>query len=394
MEFYEYMGEERNVASRPDISNYALRSLLAVKYLLNRNGGESFVDDNGDTKIPGFEYIKTSGGYYIYENKNFVPYGISYDYYMTKEFCDGYSDDVRAALMLKAMLLTDEQISLYGDTMQNIEDAVNQNDDFFEDYAGFENDETDAFADESSSQENEASSEDFESGETLDYFNDDNGITLYLDHETMSQDCERLSHTAAYEFSEQKGRFTASVNREKNSLVYFQIPYDEGWSATVNGQKAVIEKVNMGFMAVMVPAGTSHIVLSYRTPLLSEGILITAAAFMILAIYLLISHFTIRNMRDKTVYPEGEELLKMWHKQDIEDIRRENELEAESEKSILDDDPIEIPQLNEGFEGGFQIDTSFVDNPSGTVNDFSDETSKVTENQVENDEEKRGKHEK
>ena len=60
--------------------------------------------------MPGFEYLKTSGNYYVYENQNYVPYGFSYDYYMSYKFCDDYSESLRSQLMLKAILLTDDQI--------------------------------------------------------------------------------------------------------------------------------------------------------------------------------------------------------------------------------------------------------------------------------------------
>lgn len=346
MEFYRYVGEKRDVASRPEISNYALRSLLAVKYLLNRSGAESFIDEDGKTKMPDFKYTKTSGGYYIYENENFVPYGVSYDYYMTKEFCDSYNEDLRAALMLKAVILSDEQIKLYGHTMQNIEDVAEET--YFD--TDYEYTFEDEFNDEDEADEDILNS--------APEFNElYNPVSLYFDSETLSHDCDRLKKTAADEFSENKGTFTAKVNRAKSSLVYFQIPYDEGWSATVNGEKAVVERVNVGFMAVLVPAGESTIVLSYKTPLLEEGILITAAALIILAVYLAVSAVTVRKMRDKTVYPEGEELLRMWRSQDIAEAQIEAYIQP---RSILDDTPISIPEINQGFEGGFKIDMTLL----------------------------------
>ncbi|MBQ7726481.1 MAG: YfhO family protein, partial [Clostridia bacterium] len=110
MDFYQYVGVERSVGSRPEISQASIRPLLSVKYLLNRKEGDSFLDEDGETKMPGYEYVKTESGYYIYENANYIPYGFSYRYYMDEEFCNSYSESNRAALMLKAMLLTDEQI--------------------------------------------------------------------------------------------------------------------------------------------------------------------------------------------------------------------------------------------------------------------------------------------
>ena len=67
------------------------------------------------------------------------------------------------------------------------------------------------------------------------------------------------------------------------------MPYEDGWSATVNGQEAVIEKVNVGFMAVRVPAGqTSEIRFQYETPGLKIGIVISIAALLLFIGYLLL----------------------------------------------------------------------------------------------------------
>ena len=38
----------------------------------------------------------------------------------------------------------------------------------------------------------------------------------------------------------------------------FSVPFDSGWSAVIDGAAADIEKVNGGFMAVKVPAGSER----------------------------------------------------------------------------------------------------------------------------------------
>lgn len=72
--------------------------------------------------------------------------------------------------------------------------------------------------------------------------------------------------------------------------MFFSVPYDEGWSATVNGQPAQIEKVDIGFMAVRAPAGDSTIRFTYRTPGLGVGLLASGISLAVLAGYLLLSH--------------------------------------------------------------------------------------------------------
>ncbi len=308
-EFYSFVGIERSVGSRPNTDYTALRPLLSVKYLLNRIDGNDFVDtDTNETKMPDYKYIKTESGYYIYENENYVPYGFSYDYYMNEDFCEEYSDENRVAMMLKAIMLNDKQIEKYGYMFENIKDS-------------------DSYID--------------------------------LSDEGMAEDCEKLRETSAYEFKIDNRGFTAGVSREKETLVFFSIPYDEGWSATVNGSPCKIEKVNSGFMAVKVDAGNSVIRFNYETPYLMTGIKITIIAAILLLIYVLAFLIFSRGRDISAEYPEGRELIREWTRQELAEP---DITETEVKKSILDDDPqMDIPNINEGFSGGFIINTDVDD---------------------------------
>jgi len=65
------------------------------------------------------------------------------------------------------------------------------------------------------------------------------------------------------------------------------VPWEKGWSASVNGESALIEKANVGFMAVRVPAGPAEIRFDYRTPGLMEGLMVSGTGAAILLLYLL-----------------------------------------------------------------------------------------------------------
>ncbi len=88
--------------------------------------------------------------------------------------------------------------------------------------------------------------------------------------------------------------FTAAISLAKENLVFFSVPYEQGWSATVNGQQAEIFKANGGFMAVRCPAGASEIRFDYRTYGLLTGAEISAAGVAVLLLYLLISWLVLR----------------------------------------------------------------------------------------------------
>ena len=309
--FYDYIGIERSVASRPESDYYAIRGLLSVKYLLNRKSGESFVDtETNETAMPGYKYLKTESGYYIYENENYIPYGFSYDYYMDYDFCDQFQNQNRANMMLKAILLTDEQIKKYGHLMKNISEPE-----------------------------------------------EDSTKTLLFGDEYYEEDCKELSKTSAYYFETDNYGFTAKVNRDKESLVFFSVPFDKGWSATVNGKKAEIEQVNVGFMAVKVPKGESVIRFNYQPPALRLGLLITIGSCALFIIYIFAFLLISRKHNSKNVYPEGDILLHQW----LADETADDLPIIPKKKSLLDDDPqINIPNINSGFEGGFKINNDIL----------------------------------
>ena len=307
-DFYKYIGIERSVGSRPDTEYPALRSLLSVKYLLNDCTLDKFTDENGDTLMPGYKYLKTDGGYYVYENQNFIGYGFSYNYYMSNAYCDGYSDKNRCNMMLKAMLLSDAQIKKYSDIMTDISTA---------DFTGFSD-------------------------------------------KDLENDANILSQTSAQSFVTDNYGFTATVIRDKKSLVFFSVPYDQGWSATVDGVDVDIERVNVGFMAVPVDAGTSIIRFSYRTPMLDMGIYITLVSLIVFLIYFIACriHYT-RHPAD-TSYPEGEEMLEKWKSEEISETVKEI-MRDRKEPSLLD--KLESPEETapQPIDGGFNINTHIFD---------------------------------
>ncbi len=323
-EFYDYVGVERSVGSRPDTEVYAIRPLLSVKYLLNRTNGDSFVeDDSHETKMPGFTYLKTDGGYYIYENDNYIPYGFSYDYYMSYAYCDDYDENLRSNMMLKAILLTDEQIEKYGYLMENVETAP------------------------------------------LYAIEGESSTTLSISEEALAIDSANLAKTSAYYFARDTRGFTAKVTREKDCLVFFSVPYDDGWTATVNGEPAEIEKVNAGFMAVKVGAGDSEIRFNYMTPGLFDGIKITTVAAAILVIYIIAFAVYSKTHKSDLKYPEGDAMLKLWNEQELEEIRLSLEAEkvnSQKKYDIYDDNSnIDIPSTENTFTGGFTVNPNAFD---------------------------------
>ena len=93
---------------------------------------------------------------------------------------------------------------------------------------------------------------------------------------------------AAHSFEADNWGFSAAISLEKESLVFFSVPYDKGWTATVNGNPVDVERVSNGFMAVRAEAGENTIEFAYETPGLRAGAIITFGGILLLAAYLLL----------------------------------------------------------------------------------------------------------
>lgn len=63
----------------------------------------------------------------------------------------------------------------------------------------------------------------------------------------------------------------------------FQIPYSSGWTAEVNGRKIALDRADSCYLGLWLEEGRSHIVLTYHTPGLRTGALMSLAG---LALYL------------------------------------------------------------------------------------------------------------
>ena len=245
MEFYDFVGVERTVATRPSTEDYALRGLLSVKYIFDyADDTKQFADEYGNPQMQGYSLLEngednTQNGYYIYENDSFVPYGFTYDYYTTKQQCEDLSQESRVDMMMEAIVLDEEQINKYGHLMTNAA----------------------------------------ESG--LDYSVDLN-LPRYF------QNCRKRAATACSSFETHGKGFTAKTTLEKDNLVFFSIPYDAGWRATVDGVPVPVEKVNVGFMAVPVQGdGVEHTIeFTYHTPGLLLGFLVSGGALVATLLFL------------------------------------------------------------------------------------------------------------
>lgn len=263
MSFYNNAGVERDVGSRPDIELYGFRALLSVKYLFSRGD----LDEKDKPDLPYFDYLRTENGFDIYENQCYIPMGFTFDRFITEEEYLNLSDGIKHLALLKAMVLSQEQMEKYKDITGYSDGMYDRLNEQF--------DQTDL-------QE-----------KRYPVYDDFNSITANFRYtqDAYYNDVHALKKNTCSRFEYVGGGFEAEFdNTGDDNLLFFSIPYDEGWSATVNGESEDIEVVDMGLMAVKVDGHTNNkIVFRYTTPMLRIGIILSLVGAALFIIYLIIN---------------------------------------------------------------------------------------------------------
>jgi uncharacterized membrane protein YfhO len=72
-----------------------------------------------------------------------------------------------------------------------------------------------------------------------------------------------------------------TINSSAPGILFFSIPLDEGWKATVNGTQAKIYNVNCGLMGLKMPAGKSDIDLRFEPRLMKTGGMVSCLAILV-----------------------------------------------------------------------------------------------------------------
>ena len=248
LSFYPGLGVKRDVRSEPEITNYALRGLLSVEYLITTPEKRESFEDEADE---GWTYLADVDGYALYHNDNYVPMGFTYDYYVTEATYQTSIKTLRSNLLMRALVLTDEDVAQYGKYLTELsEDMLND-----------------------------------------------------LHYDSYTQDCaDRRAHSCSV-FQMNNAGFHAEITLDKTNLVFFSVPYDDGFTAYVNGEKTDILRVDEGLMAVLCPAGASSIDFVYQAAGLSASRVVTAVAIPVWVVY--VAYF-VRRKRRSTGTPAEE----------------------------------------------------------------------------------------
>jgi len=227
MEFYEFIGEDRNVASRPAASLNGLRSVTSVKYIFEKETKTSY------QSLYNTAYLTNMNGYDVYVNNNYIPFGFTYNDYVLEYDAKKVDSSKISDLMVYAIVLDDETAAKYSY--------------LFDSQIYFPSEE------------------------------------LNLTSAGFNAEVEERKAETAYNYNRTNKGYSVDIDLSKDNLVFFSVPYESGWSCTVNGESVTVEKANAGLTAVLAKSGHNHIEFTYETPGLKKGVMISAIGLVLLA---------------------------------------------------------------------------------------------------------------
>ena len=228
IEFYNSMGIKRDVATAVPIEYGALRSLLSVRYLLDDDKQRTLFEDRS-----WLTYVGQYGTFDVWENDLFLPMGFCYENAIPRSDYDSLTNDSKANILLAAMVVDDDRIDYFSRFMN-----------------------------------------------TAPFY------TLQYSDISQQRNVEARAKTASKSWEFGKNSFTSVIELEHENYVFYSIPYDAGWTAYVDGAETEIERVNIGFMAVLVGEGEHTVEFKYVSPGFFTGLKISAAAAGVFIIYL------------------------------------------------------------------------------------------------------------
>lgn len=91
----------------------------------------------------------------------------------------------------------------------------------------------------------------------------------------IGEKTEKIGEETLQNAKTDTNQLTGTIEVSAQKALVFALPYSEGFTAYVDGKKAELKKANTMYMAVELSPGKHQILLSYCTPYLKTGMLLT-----------------------------------------------------------------------------------------------------------------------
>lgn len=200
-----------------------LEDIFSVKYVLSKNPDNRVMLQRGYDSLGIFNDVR------VYRNNYNVPFGFTYDKYITQYDFNKLSPTQKDFMIIRAAVL---------------KDSLNSNLTRFT-----EKDSLKGFT-----------------WEELKFFTDQ-----------LKRDTLKI-------FSMSDQGLEGKIHLEKNRIMFFSTPYDQGWKADVDGKEKTLMQ-SAGMCALALESGDHIIRLSYFPPFVKAGGIISLAFCILLLVY-------------------------------------------------------------------------------------------------------------
>jgi len=112
----------------------------------------------------------------------------------------------------------------------------------------------------------------------------------------FDQQISQLKETVLEKVNIAPNLITGTISADKNKLLCLSIPYSKGWRAYIDGKQVELLNVNTMFCGVFLPVGNHDIKLSYVTPYLKQGCILSLIGF---CLFIIVIYYFEKKVKNK-----------------------------------------------------------------------------------------------
>lgn len=199
-----------------------LESLCGVKYFLSKRPDNGFLYATHDS-------LAMFGDVRVFRKKYCLPVGFAYDKYVFASDFAKLSNNQKDVMLFKSIVIKDDEQKDYKDFVRlELKDTVSEY-----------------------------------------------GLDAYA-NDVASLKKDSVSFTVS-DHNNLKGK----IKLDKTKAVFFSIPYDSGWKASIDGKETAVQMVDFGLIGVMVHAGEHSVELTYQVPYLYSGSMVSLGSMLL-----------------------------------------------------------------------------------------------------------------
>ncbi len=215
--------DKHHLRCAPGLGNRPiLQTFASIKYHLTRN-------DRSPYLTSGYDLINRFHNVYVLKNNHYLPLGFTYDRYVTLTHFSTITKYLKDIALMKAFVIDDDRSDSLGGLAA------------------------------------------FDKGRLK---------AEYTMAEYRKDVSARKTETLKIDYHDQNTiRGTIALTGDK--LLFFSIPYDKGWRCFVDGEKVPLERVNIGFMGVLLRKGTHTVELRYGIMYFGPSLAVSLSALLL-----------------------------------------------------------------------------------------------------------------